>query len=178
MVSGTRVTLEEFLARPDIDERRLELIDGEVCEKVAPTFEHGEVVMTLGHLLWEFGRVSAEPRAVIPPSSARSGASPIPDAAFYLASPPGRGRWMERPPDIAFEVLSPGQTARRLRRKLDLYEEFGVTSVWVIDPLRESAAVHERGERREFRGADRIACAVLPQLALTVDELFARSREP
>jgi hypothetical protein len=30
------MSLEEFLALPDIDERRLELIDGQVCEKISP----------------------------------------------------------------------------------------------------------------------------------------------
>ncbi len=32
-----RSRLEEFLANPTIEERRLELIDGEVCEKPTPT---------------------------------------------------------------------------------------------------------------------------------------------
>ena len=34
MVTQTRMTLEEFLALPGIDEQRLELIDGEVYEKM------------------------------------------------------------------------------------------------------------------------------------------------
>jgi Uma2 family endonuclease len=38
------------------------------------------------------------------------------------------------PPIAVFEVLSPEDTVRRLRRKLDDYANMGIPQIWVIDP--------------------------------------------
>jgi Uma2 family endonuclease len=61
----TRVRLEEFLAMPGIEERRLELIDGEVVEKPTPTWDHGRIALRLGSGLDEVGYASVEARAII-----------------------------------------------------------------------------------------------------------------
>ena len=42
-----RLSLEEFLAIPDFDERRLELIDGEVFEEMSPNWIHTKVAGVL-----------------------------------------------------------------------------------------------------------------------------------
>ena len=125
MTTSTRLTLEEFLAMPDIDERRLELIDGEVYEKLSPTWDHGELTIVLGELLRKAGRAAAEPRAIIPPTKDRAGSAPLPDLAFYRTARPGAREWMQSPPDLAVEILSPGQSRMEMRGKVDLYRSFG-----------------------------------------------------
>ena len=78
---GTAVltSLEEFLADPEIDERRLELIDGEVYEKPMPTWGHGTLALEIGTALREHGFASVEPRAVIGAVASFDASSPIPD---------------------------------------------------------------------------------------------------
>lgn len=176
MTAATRLSLEEFLARPDIDERRLELIDGEVCEKMSPTWGHGAIAIELGVALRPFGFASAEPRAIIPETADRAGSSPLPDLAFYLDDPPPHDDWMRRPPDIAAEVRSPSQRRAELRAKVDLYRDFGVRSVWLIDPERREVEIFESGERRLLGLDDAITTTVVPELSLTVRDLFTRAR--
>ena len=55
MTTKTRLSLAEFLRMPDIEERRLELIDGEVHEKMSPRWGHGELVIELAFALRPFG---------------------------------------------------------------------------------------------------------------------------
>ena len=63
MTTKTRLTLEEFLRMPDIEERRLELIDGEVYEKMSPRWGHSSLAVELAIALKPFGFVGVEPRA-------------------------------------------------------------------------------------------------------------------
>jgi Uma2 family endonuclease len=177
MVASTRITIEEFLARSDIDERRLELVDGEVCEKMAPRWAHSALAAHICAMLIPFGFPGAEPRAIIPRSADRDASSPLPDAAFYLHNRPADNDWMRRPPDIAIEILSFEQSRQELRAKVDLCREWGVPSVWMVDPERRSIDIYERGERHTVSGDQLITTTVIPQLAVTVVALFARIEE-
>ncbi len=43
-------------------------------------------------------------------------------------------RWIEGPPDLAVEVISPGTARRDRGEKLRLYAETGVGELWLVDP--------------------------------------------
>ncbi len=161
---------------PDIDERRLELIDGEVYEKMSPRWGHGRLALLLGSILDEFGYASVEPRAVINPAPDRRPSSPLPDVAFYRTNPPAEDEWMERPPDIAIEILSKDQSRVEMRRKVDIYRGFGVPVVWVFDPERSSVDVYELDVLRTLSGSDPLTCTVVPELRYTVGEIFESAR--
>jgi Uma2 family endonuclease len=172
MATTTRLSLDEFLALPGIDERRLELIDGEVCEKVSPRWGHGNLALKLGALLDQHGAASVEPRAIIPRGANLDDSAPIPDIAFYRDNPPEPDDWMRRPPHVAVEVVSPGQNRRELRVKVDLYLQFGVESVWVFDLERESVDVYEGGARRTLAGDDVFESPAVPGFSMIVGPLF------
>lgn len=174
MVTQTRMTLEEFLALPGIDEQRLELIDGEVYEKMSPRWGHSRLAMRLGILLEPFGIAGVEPRAIIPSSGDLGPSAPIPDLAFYLENDPQDDEWMTRPPDLAVELLSLGQNRREIRAKVDAYLRFGVRSVWVVDLERRSVDIYEGGGRRTVAGNELIQSPVVPGFAVSVNTLFER----
>ncbi len=174
MTTSTRLTLEEFLAMPGIDERRLELIDGEVYEKMSPRWGHGALAGNLWALLEEHGFAAVEPRAVIQPAPDRGPASPLPDVAFYRHNPPADDEWMERPPDIAVEILSKDQSRVEMRRKVDIYRAFGIPVVWVFDPERESVDVYEAGTLRTLSGDDVLTSVVVPEFKHRVADLYER----
>ncbi len=178
MAIQTRMTLEEFLAMPDIDERRLELIDGEVCEKASPRWGHGRLALRIGQLLDQFGYAAVEPRAVIRGSANLGPSSPLPDVAFYRSTPPADDEWMTRPPDVAVKILSLGQSRREMRAKVDLYQAFGIPSVWVVDLGRREVEIYEGGSRRILAGTDLIDSRHVPGFAITVDALFAGPPAP
>lgn len=69
-----------------------------------------------------------------------------PDQAFVsnlnLAEnpPPAQGYWPAAP-DLAVEIVSPGDSADDINDKVNDYLEFGVRLVWVIYPRRKQAHV-------------------------------------
>jgi Uma2 family endonuclease len=174
MATRTRLTLDEFLAMPGIDERRLELIDGEVYEKMSPRWGHSRIAAKLASWFSEIGYAGVEPRAIIPPGGTDGPGAPLPDVAFYRSDPPADDEWITRPPDVAVEIRSLGQSRRDIRVKVDLYIRFGVPSVWVIDLESNEVEVYEGGTRRVLTGSDVVESAHAPGLRFTVADLFER----
>jgi Uma2 family endonuclease len=172
MATRTQVTLQAFLADPGIDERRLELIDGEVVEKPMPTWGHSRLAYLVCRQLEPFGYPGVEPRAIIEAAPGRPEASPIPDAAFYRTNPPARSDWMRQPPAVAIEVLSPGQSLAQMRRKVAIYESFGVESTWIIDGERQAVHVYEQAAERIFRPGEMLTSIAVPGLEFDVAVLF------
>lgn len=172
MATTTRVRLADFLLNPDIDESRLELIDGEVTAKPMPTWGHTRTAAMLIRILDEFGASGPEPRAVIEAANA----SPLPDVAFYRDGEPDYSDYMRTPPHVAIEILSAGQTLAYMRRKAALYFSFGVESVWIVDVDRKSVHVLEGGEERVLVPGQRLTSPSVPGLDVDVDELFPRRR--
>ncbi len=68
--------------------------------------------------------------------------STAPDAMVVFGRPKGdRGsyqQWKENniPPQVVFEILSPGNTQREMERKLLFYHSYGVEEYYVYDPDR------------------------------------------
>ncbi len=174
MTTRARLTLDEFLAMPDIDERRLELIDGEVYQKMSPRWGHSRVAAKLASWFSEIGYAGVEPRAIIPPGVADGPSAPLPDVAFYRSDPPADDEWITRPPDVAVEIRSLGQSRRDIRAKVDLYLRFGVPSVWVVDLESNEVEVYEDGVRRVLSGADVVESRHAPGLRFGVADLFKR----
>jgi Uma2 family endonuclease len=160
---------------PGFDERRLELIDGEVCEKPMRTWGHGHIAGRLFAALDPHGHASVEPRAMIPGTADRGDSSVLPDVAFYLSDPPGNNDWMRRPPDIAVEVLSPGQSRPEMRAKVDIYRAFGVRSVWVVDPEWGLVDIYEGAGRRTVDRSEVLTTPVVPALRLPVRDILGEA---
>jgi len=140
-----RMSWEEFLTAGE-EWQRWELVDGEV-EFMSPAgTRHGKVISRLDSRLdaycathREWIAFGADTAFTIAPGTWR-----CPDAALVRAERfPGRTipeGPAEFPPDVAFEVLSPGDTARRVARKRRQYQENGVIQVW-IDSDKRAAEV-------------------------------------
>ena len=78
-------------------------------------------------------------------------------------------------PDLAVEVLSPGNTRREIAQKLREYFAGGTRLAWIVDPLARTVAVHHApGEpARVLAAADRLDGEdVLPGFSLAVIDLF------
>jgi len=57
-------------------------------------------------------------------------------------------RFLELPPDLAVEVLSPTDRPAEVRAKVADYLRLGVRAVWVVDPARRIVRIHSRVGRR------------------------------
>jgi Uma2 family endonuclease len=145
-MSTTRTwTEEELMALPEDGQKR-ELVDGEI--RVSPAgAPHGRVIVALSARLYThveahgLGHVFDSSTGVWMPS----GNLRVPDITFVsTARLPGGvpGGFLRVVPDLAVEVVSPGDSPRGIEDKVGEYLESGVPLAWVIDPERREAAVH------------------------------------
>ena len=172
MSTPTRERLADFLLNPEIDESRLELIDGEVAAKPMPNWGHSKAAGRICALLDQFGSAGVEPRAVIESANA----SPLPDAAFYRDGEPDDVGYMRNPPHVAVEILSSGQGLPFMRRKAALYASFGVESVWIVDLERRELRIIEAGSERLLVPGQRLSSPSVPGLDVDVSAVFPKQR--
>jgi Uma2 family endonuclease len=163
------------------DDMRWELVAGRLIRKPLPGAEHGLVTGVLvGQLLGfvpehRLGRVYGRSGFVVgrDPDTVRG-----PDAAFVSAERSAaivrRGPFFEGAPDLAVEVLSPGNTRREIAAKIGEYQAAGGRAVWMVDPKRRTVTV--RGPDREPRTLSPEDVldggTVLPGFRLPVAEIF------
>ena len=134
------MTADELLLMPRGYGKRYELIRGVLVEKVPTGYPHSIVVAMITTVLNLFigpinygAIVSGEPGYLleIGPDTVRA-----PDVAWVAPGriPEGTQGFPNLAPDLAVEVKSPGNSYPELRRKAEMWLNFGVRQVWVADP--------------------------------------------
>ena len=174
-----QITLEQFLALPD-EKPALEYFHGEVTQKVSPLARHGRLQFKFAEIINTY----AEPRrlAMALPEirGTFAGASRVPDIGIFAwdriprtpDSEIGNNQFI--PPDIAIEILSPGQSRRDLTEKCRWYVANGVRIALLVDDERLTVTrFAATGGEETLRGNARIDLdAVLPGFELTAQALF------
>ncbi len=173
------LTLDEFLALPE-EKPALEYHEGVVTQKVAPRPVHSalqfEIGVHLGRQLGprKHGRVFPELRTTY------AGTSRVPDLAVYRweriprAADGQLANEARNPPDLAVEIISPGQTIRELETTCRWYVDHGVQVALLVVPGDESVRAFRPGTpiTAHYRG-ERIALdEIAPGLHLDVDRIF------
>jgi Uma2 family endonuclease len=134
---------EDLISLPD-DGRRYEIIEGELYEMPAPSWDHAVTIMNLILLLAPVvqalgGRVLTAPLDVF-----FEGADPVqPDIVVLLpeSAASGAGRGVEGAPDLLIEVLSPSNRGHDVLTKRALYARAGVREYWIVDPESRTVEV-------------------------------------
>ena len=175
------LTAEEFSKLPD-ENLKQELVSGYIVSEPVPGFRHGLVLMRLGTILSEFVR------------SRSLGVVPGADSGFILARSPDTVRgpdvsfvtkerfealgaipgYFPGPPDLAAEVLSPGDRPATLRGKVADYLASGTRLVWILDPEKRRVTVHRTVLSPRTLEAEDILEGedVLPGFRVKVSDLF------
>jgi Uma2 family endonuclease len=95
-----------------------------------------------------------------------------PDVLVALGRPKGDRRsylqWREEnvPPQVVFEILSPGNRLGEMLRKLDFYERYGVEEYYLYDPDRFDLTGWQRAPDGRLRVIDPINGWVSPRLGI------------
>jgi Uma2 family endonuclease len=187
--SEERFTQQEFFAwlqrRPASDINHYELIRGRIVMSPPAGWPHGALGSRINAKLYAV--VERHGLGIVQDSSAGydlpSGDTLEPDVSFmskarFAAGPaPVRGRFLGIVPDLAVEILSQSTARRDRGEKRAIYGESGVTEYWIVDPDRRAVTLYHLDDGHYAAGervrSGRIRSRVLPQLELTIEDLFA-----
>jgi Uma2 family endonuclease len=171
------ITADELLTMGEIG--RCELIYGELVMMSPADWDHGVIAARFGRFLGEYVEdndlgvvLAAETGYLIEqnPDLVRA-----PDASYVRKSRSQRTRKFFRGvPDLAVEVISPGETRREVSEKVNMWLAHGTISVWVADCVKSTVMIHRTGEEpvifsREQKLRDD---AVLPGFVLPLKKVF------
>ncbi len=136
MATTTLISLEEYLNtpfHPDVD-----YVDGELKERNTGSYEHSRLQILIG--AWFVQNEKAwNVQGVIEQRTRTSQTNIlIPDIALLPRGP--QPRVIADPPLLAVEILSPDDRYSDLTVKIRKFLDWGVKSVWVIDPDNDADA--------------------------------------
>lgn len=158
-----------------------ELVDGVLVEK-AMGFRESVLAAALIEVLRSFVRQRNLGLVTAPDGMMRlaAGLVRIPDVAFISWARLPQRRVPTEPipdlaPDLAVDVLSPGNTSREMTRKCREYFDAGVRVIWLVDPKTRTVEVRSGPENRTVLSeADTLEGGdVLVGFTLSVRALFA-----
>lgn len=175
------MTADELLKLPR-GRFRYELVKGELITMSPSGSEHGAIVVNVTVLLAQhvkannlgivFGaetgfKIAENPDTVLAPDVAFISREHIPESGIPKKYWPGA-------PDLAVEVLSPGDTTREVEEKVSQWLAAGARLVWAVNPRRKSITVHRApkdastfSETDELDGEE-----VVPGFRCRVSEIF------
>jgi len=176
----THLVTASELAKLSDDAGNFELIEGELIPVPPPKGDHGRIQANLIAILHHFitssalGRVFGDvgyqlghdPDTVLGPdlSFIRSDRLPIDDTAYFDAAP-----------DLAVEIVSPGNSPGDMERKLAIYLQSGTGCIWIVYPREHQVFVHipDQAPRNYPVGSVLPGEPALPGLLVSVSDIFA-----
>ena len=174
-------TAEELFRMPE-DGFRYELVEGELRKMSPSGSEHaaiiGRLTVRLGqhveanNLGLYFGaeagfKIASDPDTVRAPDLAFVSRERVPESGIPKNFWPGA-------PDLAVEVVSPGDTFNEVEEKVEQWLAAGTREVWIVNPRKRSVSVYRSmtdvtrlSESDELDGGE-----VVPGFRCKVSEIF------
>ena len=190
MVTAQRWTIADLELLPETwEDRRYEIIDGELYVSTQPDWRHQLVGDIIVAALNTWGAVSGIGLAVSAPGVIFSPENAVaPDVVWVrrerFRAVLRRDGKLHSAPDLMVEILSPGtKNIRRDREaKLDLYSRWGVLEYWIVDWPARRIEVYRRRQAQLYlaetlQADDTLRSPNLSGFSTMVGELFAQIPE-
>lgn len=180
-VTGSN-TFEDFcnLVRED---QKADLIDGVIYMASPESSEHNDLLGWLGAVLRIYVTEKHLGRLTLNKVAFRLSdhTAPEPDLAFVSTKRSHliKSGYVDGPPDLAIEIVSPESIQRDYELKRQRYDEAGVLEYWIIDPLDQTVTtfVREGDAFVEQHIIDNVfESRTIPGMLLDVRWLFQRPR--
>ncbi len=172
-------TYEDYLKTPD--DKKFELIEGELIMVPAPNTAHQKILVELGFALKQFidnhnlGKVFIAPYDVV----LSNNVVVQPDILFISND---REKLVDEQnlkgaPDLAIEIISSTSTYRDVVKKKKLYAQFGVKEYWIVYPEEEIIEVNALKNSsfepyKTFEEKDTLTSPLLKKLEIGLNKIF------
>jgi Uma2 family endonuclease len=155
--TGKLITAEEFAQLPPpADGSQQELVRGVIVTMPPPKGLHDACCSRIDRRLGDFvednrlGTAFANDTGFVSerdPDTVRG-----PDVSYWSRErlPTIPDEYIDIPPDLAVEVVSPGDHYSRVQNKVRHYLDRGVRMVWVVDPVDRSATVYRSRQQAQI----------------------------
>ena len=163
-------------------ERNWELLNGQLREKPATSWDHDEVVSVLSNMLFNQldrrqYRVRVEGRIRRPGTIFRPGVSVVPtDLGDEFRGRPGVLAIFSEPLPLVVEVWSRSTGNHDVDAKVPIYQQRGDLEIWRIHPYERTVTVWRRREDASYDQSTvregTIRPAALPGVTIDVAQLF------
>ena len=179
---SVRYTYRDYINLPESEEKRYELIDGELYMAPAPTPAHQIIVGRLFRILIEFVEAHDLGDVIFSPLDVVLSDEDVlqPDAVYISRDRKSMitEQNIQGPPDLVVEVLSPGTADRDRTIKRARYLRFGVREYWIVDPQTRTIEVLKAGETefelvRVYASGTSAKSPILEGLEVSMDAVFS-----
>ena len=186
--TGAKLTLDEFLALGETDER-LELDHGVLYIMGTANKDHQFIVRRLCRHMEDYTDAFSDPPVEIHHEittvlSRELQVALEPDVVIIRANRSDIGGvvYVEGVPDIVVEIMS-NDRSRDLVRKRQIYAGYGVLEYWIFDLVADTVAQLELSgnqymERASLGADDTLTTPLLPGLEVPLADIFRHRRRP
>jgi len=142
---------QDYLELPD-DRTRYEIIEGELIMSPAPLTVHQQVslniVLELGSFIrrTKIGKIYFAPTDII-----LSDINIVQPDILFISKENLQiitAKNIKGVPDLIIEITSPATGYYDLSGKKDLYEKFGVSEYWIVDPMKQRVDIYQNFENK------------------------------
>ena len=183
------LTFEEWLRLPETREH-YEVIDGVMYMSPGATVFHQRIMRRIERPLSDFVESNGLGEVFTPPLDLLIRQEPLrtrqPDVLFLSAQRKVIGgpdeaiatKFLDVPPDIVVEILSPSETQSVLGAKLRDFQAIGVPECWLFDPVERTASVVDlTGQDPRvvvtYGATESLRSNLLPGFELNLSEIFS-----
>ncbi len=177
---GPRFTFEDYRLMPE--DKRYEVIEGELLVTPAPNTRHQSILLRLILMVGTFVEAGSLGQVLPAPTDVILSQENVvqPDLLFVVKErqaiiDPAGG--VLGAPDLVVEILSPTTASRDRVAKRELYARYGIREYWVVDPADMSVEVLVETPGgletwRVFTCGSALSSPLLPGLHISIDKIF------
>lgn len=174
-----RFTYNDYLLLPE--DKRYEILDGELYVVAAPNIKHQRVSRELEAVLLQHTKQNGLGEVFYAPCDVILSEENVlqPDILFVRKERLGiiGEANLQGPPDIVVEILSEGTRRKDLEVKKKIYAHFGVPEYWIVDPEANTVEVLVWSELGYVTAGvhgknDSLSSPTLPDFKLALSEIF------
>jgi Uma2 family endonuclease len=177
--ANVKFTYHDYLSLSD--ERRYELLEGELYVVPAPAVYHQRISARLFVALFLFVKEHDLGELLAAPCDVVLSEEDVvqPDILFVSKDRAGiiGTANIQGPPDLIVEILSPETKSRDVEIKRKLYAKSGVREYWIVDPSAKTIEVLTWGKKGYRRSATyphtaQVSSRLFPGLRISLAQIF------